>query len=111
MTIYYHQVINYRQPISDGAGGVQFLSGSTSSCGGWIATSCDIDTTTTSTSTSTSTTDKFKQYLRSNMTANVYHAAQNLGRTVWFGLLEDIPRSMILLQHTLNSKTIPKFPM
>ena len=85
----------WRQPIHDGAGGVSYLAG-TAKGEGWIASDGkDTD---------------LKQYLRSNMTANAYQAARNLDRTVYFGLLEDIPRSMKMLQITLNLQKAPKFP-
>lgn len=87
----------YRQPIHDGAGGVDFLSGSASVVGGgWIQTD-GVET-------------ELKQYLREHMAANALYAARNLDRTTWFGLLEDIPRSMKLLQLTLDLDEVPTLP-
>ena len=51
-----------------------------------------------------------KQYLRSNITANAIQAAENLDKTVFFGLLEDIPRSMKMLQLSLDLEEEPSFP-
>lgn len=37
-------------------------------------------------------------------------AAERLEKTVWFGILEDVPRSMELLQHTLQLDFRPELP-
>eukprot|EP00594_Rhizosolenia_setigera_P000193 CAMPEP_0178945296 /NCGR_PEP_ID=MMETSP0789-20121207/3655_1 /TAXON_ID=3005 /ORGANISM="Rhizosolenia setigera, Strain CCMP 1694" /LENGTH=149 /DNA_ID=CAMNT_0020625169 /DNA_START=966 /DNA_END=1415 /DNA_ORIENTATION=- len=80
-------------PIKDGLGGVSYLAG-TCLKNGWIKTD-GIDS-------------DFKKYLQSNMTANALEAAKNLDRTVYFGLLEDIDRSMKMLQLTLGLNHVPK---
>ena len=51
-----------------------------------------------------------KQYLREHMAENAIQAANNLDKTVYFGMLEDIPRSMKMLQLTLGLKKYPLFP-
>ena len=84
----------WRQPIQDGEGGVSFFSGCFKE--GWVTT--DKNET------------KAKKFLRTNMTANALVAARNLDKTVWFGLLEDIPRSMKLLQLSLGLKKPLRFP-
>ena len=86
---------SWRQPINDGAAGITFLAG-ISKGKGWIA-SDGMET-------------DYKQFLRNNITASAYEAARNLDRTVYFGLLEDIPRSMKMLQLTLNMEQVPNFP-
>jgi hypothetical protein len=41
-------------------------------------------------------------HLRQNKTALCLRAAARLHQTVWFGILEDLPRSMELLEHTFG---------
>jgi len=53
---------------------------------------------------------KKKDELLKNKKECLLVAARNLDKTLWFGLLEDIPRSMELLKHTFKLKTIPKLP-
>lgn len=83
------------QPLNDGEGGVDFLAGIFHS-GGWIMT----DETETET----------KEYLRQNKTAACLVAAQRLQQTLWFGLLEDVDRSMQLLQISLGLHWTPVLP-
>jgi hypothetical protein len=85
------------QPLSDGEGGVDFLAGIFSSdrkCwvkSDWIETD-------------------LKVYLRRNKTAACLRAAQRLEQTVWFGIVEDLQRSMRLLQYTLDLERTPVLP-
>lgn len=87
---------SWRQPIQDGMAGLTFLAGSLPPSKGWIATDGE-DTA-------------WKRYLRTNATATALQAAKNLDRTVWFGLLEEVPRSMQMLQRSLDLRTAPTFP-
>lgn len=85
------------QPIADGESGTDFLAGIfPTSTGHWV-------------SSDGRETDR-KEYLRKNHTAACLLAAQRLEKTVWFGLLEDIDRSMILLQFTLGLPSTPILP-
>lgn len=45
-----------------------------------------------------------------NATAMCHLAADRLDQTMWFGILEDLPRSMELLQHALGLTEIPSLP-
>jgi len=87
---------SFMDPLIDGLGGVEFLAGTASPSSTWIK--------------SNTRNEKERSYLRRNMTANALQAAHNLDRTVYFGLLEDIPRSMKLLQISLDLDQPPKFP-
>ena len=83
------------QPLNDGEGAVDFLAGIFHS-GGWVKTD-EIDS-------------ESKEYLRWNKTAACIIAANRLEQTVWFGLLEDIERSMKLLQISLGLERTPSLP-
>jgi hypothetical protein len=90
----------WMQPISDGESGTDWLAGifpSEDDGGGWILT--DGKETRT------------KARLRSNRTASALLAARRLEKTAWFGLLEDVTRSMELLSATLGLQYVPIFPM
>ena len=85
------------QPISDGESGSDFLTGIfPTSDGHWVA------------SDGKETDEKI--YLRQNKTAACLLAAQRLEETKWFGLLEDVDRSMKLLQITLGLDATPVMP-
>jgi len=85
------------QPIFDGESGSDFLTGIfPTSDGHWVA------------SDGKETDEKI--YLRENKTAACLLAAQRLEETVWFGLLEDVDRSMKLLQITLGLEATPVLP-
>ncbi|KAL3785823.1 hypothetical protein HJC23_012378 [Cyclotella cryptica] len=80
------------QPLNDGEGGIDFLSGifKTDS---WVMTD-NIES-------------EAKEYLRQNKTAACLLSAKRLEQTVWFGLLEDVDRSMKLLQISLGLPETP----
>ena len=85
------------QPIADGESGTDFLAGIfPTEKGHWVA--------------SDRKETRRKVYLRQNKTAACLLAAQRLEATTWFGLLEDIDRSMLLLQFTLGLPTTPVLP-
>jgi len=85
------------QPIFDGESGSDFLTGIfPTSDGHWVA------------SDGKETDEKI--YLRQNKTAACLLAAQRLEKTKWFGLLEDVDRSMKLLQITLGLDDMPVMP-
>ena len=85
------------QPIADGESGTDFLAGIfPTEKGHWVAS----DERETSR----------KVYLRKNKTAACLLAAKRLEDTTWFGLMEDIDRSMILLQLSLGLPTTPLLP-
>jgi hypothetical protein len=48
--------------------------------------------------------------MASNATAICLLAADRLDATLWFGIIEDLPRSMELLQHALGLSWLPEFP-
>ena len=48
--------------------------------------------------------------LDKNATAMCLLAADRLDQTLWFGILEDLPRSMQLLQYALNLSQVPSLP-
>lgn len=84
----------WTQPIADGESGVDFLAGIfETEAGSWIET----DHRET----------QLKRHLRQNKTAACLFAAQRLENTTWFGIMEDIERSMKLLQITLGLKEVP----
>jgi len=80
-------------PLHDGEGGVNYLAGIWKKTG-WLSTSEESNR---------------KVYLRKNRTAAILRAAKRLDSTTWFGLLEEIERSMKLLQLTLDLAEPPKF--
>ena len=85
---------SWTQPIADGESGTDFLAGIFSTDRGcWVA--------------SDRKETQLKIYLRKNKTAACLFAARRLEETVWFGLMEDIGRSMILLQLTLGLEKTP----
>jgi hypothetical protein len=51
-----------------------------------------------------------RERLASNGTAMCLLAADRLDETLWFGIIEDLPRSMELLQHALGLSSVPEFP-
>ncbi len=80
----------FRQPIAEVA--VEFLAG-LSGKGGYIKTD--------------EVNSDFKKYLRQNRTAACLLAAERLDKTTWFGILEDVDRSMKLLQLTMDWDETP----
>ncbi|CAB9504712.1 expressed unknown protein [Seminavis robusta] len=52
-----------------------------------------------------------REQAASNATAMLTLAAARLRETRWFGILEDLPRSMRLLQHEFNLSAMPSMPM
>jgi hypothetical protein len=90
----------WTQPIADGESGVYFLAGIFDS-GGWVSTSQDDE----------EEIKKRKEYLRVNRTAAILLAAHRLEEsTVWFGLLENVHKSMELLDVTLDLGYVPVLP-
>jgi hypothetical protein len=89
----------WTQPIADGESGSDFLAGifPPEDDGGWVLT----DGKRTAA----------KARLRANRTAAALLAARNLEKTAWFGLLEDVGRSMEMLGATLGLGYVPVFPM
>ena len=89
----------WTQPIADGESGSDFLAGifPPEDDGGWVLT--DGKKTLA------------KARLRANRTAAALLAARNLEKTAWFGLLEDVGRSMEMLGATLGLGYVPVFPM
>jgi len=81
------------QPLVDGEGGLQYLAG-TWRAADWLKTDGNDNAPN-------------KQYLRKNRTAAILLAASRLDQCVWFGLLEEIDRSLTLLQATLGTNTGP----
>ena len=53
---------------------------------------------------------KEREQRASNVTAMLSLAAARLRETKWFGMLEDIPRSMELLQHAFHLRKVPSLP-
>lgn len=51
-----------------------------------------------------------RERLAANATAMCVLAADRLDETLWFGIIEDLPRSMELLQHALGLSSLPEFP-
>lgn len=51
-----------------------------------------------------------RERISSNATAMCLLAADRLDDILWFGILEDVPRSMELLRHALNLTYTPSFP-
>ena len=85
----------FRDPINDGLGGVMYLSGTSQN--NWIQSN-EIES-------------ELKISFRHNKTAACIRAAKRLDETTWFGLLEDLDRSMKLLQFTMDLDSVPVFPM
>lgn len=85
----------WMQPLNDGEGGVDFLTG-VFHPGGWVLTD--------------GIESEQKEYLRQNKTAACLLAAERLEQTVWFGLLEDIDRSMKLLEVSFGLDFTPVLP-
>jgi hypothetical protein len=91
----------WTQPIADGESGVYFLAGIfPSNGGGWVQTSYNDDEKMM----------KKKEYLRANQTAAILVAAQRLESTVWFGTLENVIKSMELLNVMFNLGYVPILP-
>ncbi len=85
------------QPIADGESGTDFLAGIfPTDEGHWVA--------------SDQRESEMKVYLRKNRTAACLVAAKRLESTPWFGMMEDIDRSMKLLQISLGLKFAPVLP-
>ena len=80
----------WTQPIADGESGADFLAGI-------YETKAHRET-------------DLKRYLRQNKTAAALFAASRLENTTWFGLMEDMDRSMKLLQLTLGLEVAPILP-
>ena len=78
----------------DGQGGVSWLAGTHS--GYSILTN--------------STLIRKRDEIANNATQQCLLAADRLDQTLWFGMLEAIPKSMELLQHALNLSKIPVLP-
>lgn len=81
------------QPLNDGEGGVDFLSG-IFKANSWVM--------------SDNIESDAKEYLRRNKTAACLLSAERLEQTVWFGLLEDVDRSMKLLQISMGLAEVPE---
>lgn len=86
----------YKAAIRDGEGGYNWLAGVHPGVN-WVLTD--------------KKNRKKKDELLKNKKECLLLAARNLDKTLWFGLLEDIPRSMELLKHSLKLKSIPNLPM
>lgn len=84
----------FRDPIDDGLGGVMYLSGTSQN--DWIQ--------------SNGIESRLKISLRHNKTAACIRAAKRLDETTWFGLLEDLDKSMKLLQFTMDLESVPVLP-
>ncbi len=54
--------------------------------------------------------DERERIYSDNATAMLHLAADRLDETLWFGILEDLPRSMELLQHVLGLDYTPTLP-
>lgn len=52
-----------------------------------------------------------REQVAKNVTEMCMLAADRLDETLWFGILEDLDRSMELLQHALGLRSKPTFPM
>jgi hypothetical protein len=89
----------WTQPIADGESGTDFLAGifPPEDDGGWVLTD--------------GKETRAKARMRANRTAAMLLAARNLEKTAWFGLLEDVDRSMEMLGATLGLGYVPVFPM
>ena len=85
----------YRPALRDGEGGYFWLSGVHPGVN-WVLTS--------------KKNKVYKNNLINNKKKCLTIAAKNLDKTLWFGLMEDIPRSMELLKHIFGLKIIPKLP-
>jgi len=85
----------WMQPIADGESGSDFLAGIFRQ-GGWVVTD--------------GRETPHKEYLRRNKTAACLFAARRLENTTWFGIMEDMERSMKLLQVTLALDDTPVLP-
>jgi hypothetical protein len=107
-------VDSFRQPLDNVF--VEFLAGITNTPD-WI----DSDISSSSSNSTRKNNDdekikrkksiKQKRYLKRNKTAACLLAAQRLERNViWFGILDDIDRSMEMLQDTLQLDYVPKLP-
>ena len=91
------EVSNYEifVPLDDGMGGVSWFTGiylaGKEKIRGWIETDAK------------NYDKKLRQHMRQNKTSLCLRAAKRLEQqTVWFGLLDDLPRSFKLLQYTLG---------
>lgn len=82
----------FEDPVRDGLGGVAYLAGISSS--NWIGSDGTENL-------------MLKASLRGNKTASCLRAARRLDQTMWFGLLEDVDRSMKLLQITMDLDSQP----
>ena len=82
----------YYQALTDGESGYWWLSGIHQM--NWVL----ID----------DTNKEYKDTLMKDKKKALIQAAHNLDKTLWFGILEDIPRSMELLKHSLGLTEIPE---
>eukprot|EP00980_Cylindrotheca_fusiformis_P012767 scaffold3120_cov73-Cylindrotheca_fusiformis.AAC.3 len=80
----------WRQPIEDGGSGVWFLAGTRGERNEEVT--------------------PVEAYLRKNKTAECLVAADRLDQTIYLALMEDLDRSMKLLQFTLDLDTVPTYP-
>ena len=94
---YLDQPNGWMQPIADGESGSSFLAGI-------FPTDKDLWVASDGRET------ELKAHLRENKTAACLFAAERLENTTWFGLLEDLERSMTLLQLTLDLEFTPILP-
>ncbi|KAL3784692.1 hypothetical protein ACHAW5_002870 [Stephanodiscus triporus] len=86
----------WTQPIADGESGTDFLAGIFPP-GGWVGTD-GMETFA-------------KSRLRANRTGAILLAAERLEATTWYGLMEDVGRSMELLDASLDLGYVPVLPM
>jgi hypothetical protein len=111
-------VDSFRQPLDNVF--MEFLAGITHTPD-WIDS--DISSSSSNSNSNTKNNDdddekikrkksiKQKRYLKRNKTAACLLAARRLERNViWFGILDDIDRSMEMLQDTLQLDYVPKLP-
>jgi len=83
----------YTQALTDGESGSWWLSGVWKS-GSWVLTD--------------GKDSAYKERLRKEKKECLIIAARNLDKSLWFGLLEDVPRSMELLKYNLKLEDTPK---
>ena len=89
-------LLDTRDIWQDGQGGVSWLTGT--HIAGWVVPKI------------TKTMIENREYQALNITAMLPLAASRLRETKWFGILEDLNRSMILLQHAFNLSEVPTLP-
>ena len=103
----------FADPIVDGLGGVTYLAGTSSSSNfSWIGSDGNGNGIDDDSDEYESSSSPLKRsLLRRTKTASCLRAARRLDQTTWFGLLEDVDRSMKLLQITMDLDRLPVLPM